>query len=336
MTKFLANFDFDDRLAGKAGGAQPRPGPPDENAVLWRLAATEGDTILVPGLREAFDAPAVGPLAAVRFRPPDMNGEGNIIPWGNDVLARRLAGDRMDDDLVAATALLNDRKFAFALDPLPGSIFTDDPQKVLTLAASGKRLILKPRHGGFGRGLRRILGVETDANLQGWVAARCREGGLIVEPLLDSIIDQWGCHWTITSSASGDPVVDYLGHTQLECDDHGQFVASTSEQVAEPPHPTIAKLHPQIATSGYVGPVSLDQCRYLDADQLNLATIRDINARWSVGRLILLMAKRIGSGRLSVTRLRRDDQTRWACPRPSTVIPPLCRDSSPRWLIHES
>lgn len=337
MTRYLANLDFDSRLAGKAGGAQPRPGPPDENAVLLRLIAQAGDEVLVPGLPEAFDAPAVGPLAELHFRPPNMNGEADFTPWGVDVLAQRLSCSRITDEQLEIVALLNDRRFAWELSPLPSdtfavpdAFFTVDPDEILQLANKGKRLMLKPRHGGFGRGLRRILGPESDDNLKGWVAARCREGGLVVEPLLDQIAEEWGTHWDIDADAHA----IWRGQTALTCDEHGQFSASCFSSKESNFQQKKACLSDEISGSGYVGPLTVDECLVWYGKQLCHVGYRDINARWSVGRLILDAARHHSWTEASIERVpQRRSRREVDEQEEGLLIPPLSADSEPRWRV---
>lgn len=331
MTTYLANLDFDDRLAGKGGGAQPRPGPPDGNAVLWRIIAQTGDTILVPGLREPVDLSECGPLAAVHLRSPRMSGEPDFVPWGYDELARRLAGNRLPQSVVAATRLLNDRQFAWSLEAMPGSFWTSDVDRILDLAAAGMRVILKPRHGGFGRGLRRVLGPESDANLVGWVRARCREGGVVIEPLIERFEVQWGSHWEMNRLSDGSVRCDFLGQTALECDEHGQFVGSVweSEGVFQG---QMKRLPDPILESGYKGPISIDGCRCLVGGELFVGQLRDVNARWSVGRLVWQAGQTLGRS-VAVRRIGPRDKTECLKGCGWTVIPPLSEGARPRWSI---
>lgn len=346
MTTYLANLDFDARVAGKAGGAQPRPGPADENAVLWRVVAEEGDEILVPGLKSAFDAKAVGPLARVHFRPPDMKGEDRFVPWGDDSLAQRLACGGISERQLQATIRLNDRLFAFELDRLPAAFFTDEPSDVLRRAAAGERLMLKPRFGGFGRGLRRVLGVEQDENLRGWVRSRCRDGGLIVEPLIERFVCEWGSHWEICELSTGSAQARSIGETELKCDVHGQFVgsafrfdgndkcaddAASAERVEEAAAKSIPR---EIVESGYRGPLSIDRCVYTWDGCERIGWYRDINARWSVGRLVLTLGQRMKTD-VSIERrsTATSDHQHVGSDRATCVIPPLTADARPRWRL---
>lgn len=343
MTTYLANLDFDDRLGGKAGGSQPRPGPPDENAVLWRVVAEKGDEILVPGLVDQFEAPAAGPFPAVVFRPPKMKGEKAFIPWGWDDLARRLSQDRITKEEVEVVKRLNDRHFAFDVARtlsndsnkhplLSRSVFATDPDEVLKRAAAGELLMLKPRHGGFGRGLRRILGPDSNPNLTGWVHARCREGGLIVEPLLTSIRTEWGLHWQLDEPLGNcEPRGDFLGSTTLRCEARGQFQQSDS-RVSTSIEDSIDPLLPGIIRdTGYQGPLSIDVCQYDWGGQKFVGTLRDINARWTVGRLAL-QAEYLHKSRIRIGRISHSEELEQ---RPSNhvFIPPLNQKNRPRWSV---
>lgn len=343
MTTYLANLDFDDRLGGKAGGSQPRPGPPDENAVLWRVVAEEGDEILVPGLADQFESPAVGSFPAVVFRPPKMNGEKAFIPWGADDLARRLSQGRITKEDVELVKRLNDRHFAFDVARtlsndtnkhplLSHTVFVTEPSEVLTRAAAGELLMLKPRHGGFGRGLRRILGPDSNPNLTGWVHARCREGGLIAEPLLTSIRAEWALHWQLDEPHNScTPQGDFLGSTTLHCEARGQFQQSDSQVSTSIEDTLDSSLPDVIRNSSYRGPLSIDVCQYEWDGQRFVGTLRDINARWTVGRLAL-QAARMHRSRIRIGRVSHSDKLEQRSSN-HVFIPPLNKTNRPRWSV---
>ena len=308
MPTFLANFDFDDRLAGRTGGSRmppPRRNPPPESH-LFRLLTSDPVRVLVASLARGVSAAAEGPLAKAAFEPANPHRETEFEPWGWCSLADRLAGRfGAAASVVAAAERVNHRRFAAELT---GGEWTRDVDAVLRRAAAGERLMMKSAQGGFGRGLRRILGPETDANLAGWVRRRCRHGGLLVEPLVPAE-SEYATHFDV-----GESGVARLGQTELTATEHGQFESSVAEPgfTADVPE-SVAAAAEAVRGSGYRCPLSIDSARLPGG---GWRAVQDVNARWTVGRVALLASRRLGC-RVEV----RNDAGRWSVRTPEGDFP---------------
>ena len=297
---YLANFDFDDRLAGRTGGSRmppPLERPPSQ-AHLFRLLEDGLVTVVVPSLVEPSRVERDGPLAAAEFV-ADV-GRERFEPWGWDLLAGRIGGgEPSDGHLIKAAERVNHRRFAARFGD---GEWTDDAAAVLRRAAAGERIMMKSAHGSSGRGLRRVLGPESDVNLVNWVRRRCRRGGLVVEPLVPPVAE-FATHFDV-----GDAVV-VLGTTRLEANEHGQFVMSVADPDAGFEVPKVVREAGDAARSaGYRGPLSIDSAVLPGG---SLRAVQDVNARWTVGRVALLASRRIG-GRVAV----RNDAGRWSVRTP--------------------
>ena len=194
------------------------------------------------------------------------------------------------------------------------------------------RVILKAEFGMSGRERFVLRGDEAlTPSVHGWINRRVEQSGAVyLEPWLDRVAE-FSTHWEIThsetvpdkisgtaqavrstapdapdSSPASSENVRFVGLTQLLNTPHGQYTGSrVGASAIELPDDELDRLLAKIRTAagqaaasvaqlGYTGPVGIDAMIYRDAEgALQTRPVQDINARWSMGRVVLSLQQRL-------------------------------------------
>lgn len=159
------------------------------------------------------------------------------------------------------------------------------------MSADSTPWVIKAEFGMSGR--ERILSrrAATESQLQ-WCRKRLDAGELLIaEPWLDRIAEV-GVQWHVTPGE--DP--NCISVTHLDCDAHGQYLNSSPiarEGLAAHWIAAIEHQRPVVrsmAEAGYIGPVGIDAMlfrhRLENREVEAIRPLQDINARWTMGRLV--------------------------------------------------
>ena len=311
MTTWIANFDFDYRLAPTPNGqGVTLPQPVRERmrplAGLFWLLADEGDTIATfDGKPPSVEGPPLPPVRFIRLAELGSavhadSDAGPIVRWG-DVRPDRIAVVRAANDKALLATLTREAPDRSGT-AVPMRVFGPDDdaeQAIATLAAWCRSegwwgLMLKARWSGFGRGCRRFFPDEQTDTLVGWVDRCRRRGGLVAEPL-HRIQRQFSSHVVIEPGGIG-----FVGRIELHTDESGQ--PTNLSTVRDSDRGGIAgdlAVAEQVRRLGYLGPLSFDGYRHQWRDRVAFRAVSDINARLTLGSLALRIARRHGGRCLS-------------------------------------
>ena len=292
-TLYVANFDFDDRLAKPAMTTLPK----SLRQINARLApALEGlcgpdDAVAVPG-----------------DRVEDAGRFGCVEPWGVEPHVLRwleLIGVR-DEALrtlpgPAAVRAVNGRRWQhaaeLALAPSDdhGRLIGDRPSYELAsdighFASIYGGYVLKSEFGGSGRGVRLVCRSEARDSFSRVMNELENGRWLLVEPY-DAADAEISAHLTITKDA-----VTFDGLCSLRSTPAGQF-----ESVESLPDPSATLLEPRAIweavaerarAEGYRGYLGIDAAV---KDGRVVRAVRDVNARWTMGRVALQTGRPVHS-----------------------------------------
>ena len=286
-TLYVANFDFDDRLAKPAMTTLPAK----LHAINARLApllkplCEPGDAVAVPG-----------------DRLPDAGRFDRVEPWGVEPHVLRWLGlIGVRDDVLralpnpAAVRTVNGRRWQWeterALNVLPTGATREDRTTLICDAA--ERLAggwaLKREHGGSGRGV--LLGLGRPSGRQtAWLAAVPAGQAVTIEPR-DLVDAEISAHFTVTADSA-----TFDGLCSLRSSLTGQF--QSVEPLADPPAPLLAPLPVWTAVAeraraeDYRGPLGIDAAV---RDGVVVRPVRDVNARWTMGRVALRTGRRVSN-----------------------------------------
>lgn len=277
-TSLIPNLGFEYELS-------ERPVP----AIVRKHAARFAHILrLVPGFEEGL------PIGEV----PDPEA---AVAWGMSARAAALAaGAAADWPDPAIVRLANDKRTSHALEQelgvaLPGAAVAMDREELRRSAgAIGGPWIAKHPFGVSGRHAVRGYGLnERDlAN----AAELLEDGvGLVVEPLLE-IEREISLHYDLASPGDW----TYVGAALLLTDRHGAFRGNAAplDDVPAPFLRTGDRVADALSARGYRGPMGIDaQLGSLSGRHVD-RPIGEINARWTFGRLTLLLARRVPTGRI--------------------------------------
>ena len=286
-TLYVANFDFDDRLAKPAMRTLPKP----LRAINARLAPLL-EPLCGPG--DAVALPGEWVEDAARFE--------RVEPWGVEPHVLRWLGlIGVRDDVLrtmpdpAAVRSVNGRRWQWgterALSVLPTGATREDRTTLICDAA--ERLAdgwaLKREHGGSGRGV--LLGAGRPGGRQtAWLAAVPAGQAVTVEPRNDTDAEI-SAHLTVTEDG-----ITFDGLCTLRSSARGQF-----ESVAPLLDPPAAWLEPlpiwtavaeRARADGYRGYLGIDAAVKGSAV---VRPVRDVNARWTMGRVALVIGKPVSN-----------------------------------------
>ena len=286
-TLYVADFDFDDRLAKPAMTTLPK----SLRAIDARLAPLleplcgPGDAVTLPGGR----VPDAG-----RFdRVEPWGVEPRVLAWLAGVGVRPDVLDRLPDP--AAVRAVNGRRWQwdaegeFGVRPA-GSVRAAGFDAICEAA---ERLpngwAVKREHGASGRGV--LLGRGRPAKRQlAWLAAVPAGESVTVEPR-DDADGEVSAHLTVTNAG-----VTFDGLCSLHCTPAGQF--ERVEPIADPaatlldPRPIWSAVAERARADGYRGFLGVDAAV---RDGVVVRPVRDVNARWTMGRLALRTGRAVGN-----------------------------------------
>ena len=288
-TLHVANFDFDDRLA--------RPSlktlPANLRAVNARLAPLlnglcgPGDVVGLVG-DDVSDAAAFD-----RVEPWGV--EPDVVAWLRAIGVRPAVLDALPDP--AAVRAVNSRRWQFAaerdLNLSAGGVTLRESadaarDAVAALAGHPRGWVVKAEHGGSGRGLRLGSGPLPPA-VDRWVEGVAGRGMcLTVEPR-DDRAWEYSAHLTVTDAG-----VTFDGVCFLHSTPTGRFRSveplrrsSDALAAAEPVWRGVAE---RARADGYRGFLGIDAAAAWGAVE---RPVRDVNARWTMGRLALATGRTV-------------------------------------------
>ena len=320
---FYGNFDFEHRLA------DPRREPTKilkrlnaELATSWLALARDGDLIWTPASIEVDFFLAAITQGLPRVVPinswDEVPGDVEFVPWGWSSDARSLA-KRIGSSVVppeeSAVQIANSRATSFRLEQ-HWNVGLDGARRIESqfdldavfepLDSAVRQWVIKSEFGMSGR--ERILGrgLPTPADLQ-WLRRRLgSQQAVFYEPWVESM-GEAGIQ--IDVPKSGSPRL--VGVTPMLVDERGQYAGS----LIESDRPSLlTKLHPwedaievallaaaHLQELGYFGPLGIDAMQYRDRDgAICLRPLQDINARWTMGRLSLGLARLLAPGETGI------------------------------------
>ena len=284
-TLYVANFDFDDRLA-------------DPSMATLSTAARTRNVRLAPVLRTLC-----GPGDAVAFAGdvvPDAGRFARVESWGVEPHALRWLRsldsrpgvlDRLPDP--AAVRAVNGRRWQFAAEgdlgvrPAGSALCETLDELIGVVDRLADGWVLKSEFGGSGRGVRFGRGPLSEA-LRNWAARRFRAGRAVVaEPRLP-LEAECSAHFTLTED-----VVRFDGACRLRSTPRGQFEAVEPTPLTPPlaaALPVWAAVADRARANGYRGSLGID------AGLMGGSIVRpvmDVNARWTMGRVTLATGRAV-------------------------------------------
>ena len=320
---FYGNFDFEHRLA------DPRREPTKihkrlnaELATSWLALARDGDLIWTPASIEvdfflaaiAHGLPRVVPVTSWDEVPSDIE----FVPWGWSSDAR-LVAKRFDPDFTPpeenTVHIANSRATSFRLEQ-QWNVGLDGARRIKsqhdldavfeTLDSPVRQWVIKSEFGMSGRERIRGRGLPTPADLQ-WLRRRIGpQHAVFYEPWVERIAE---AGIQIDVPKTGSPRL--VGVTPMLVDERGQYAGSLIESdrsvLSTELHPwedateVALRAAAQLQELGYFGPLGIDSMQYRDRDgALRLRPLQDINARWTMGRLSLGLARLLAPGEMGI------------------------------------
>lgn len=322
MKLFYPNLAFEEELASgskKATSATARV--LSELAPLMAWAGAEDSICVVPELPEGLPESCVG-QCVISVDEASHQVVRNLQPWGWTEpaidFAQTIPSIACDAPDLAAVRRVNSRTF---LDRFDERVNLHDGQRqqfsclcesidqvsdaVQQLQAGGwAKWVAKPELSHAGRNRLIMTGIEFNEQQAGWLHRNFRRGEAVcVEPWVN-VEHEGSLHFEISSDEAN--AVQEIGITGLLNDAAGRYRGSFQ------PFPlnSVARhsdLIPSLIThgrdiceairqAGYWGPVGLDFFVYKNSNgELFLRLCNDLNARWTMGRLSLEVAGRIGA-----------------------------------------
>lgn len=300
---FWANFDFEHELAE---GARRLRGELIVSSCLKQapalLALAGPDDRVVAYDHPQFETlcggdsrilPARDVVVGKRYSGPDWE----LIPWGGVESLRIVAEDRgwlWNQPDSALVRRLNDRSTSFAWEERTGTlprgarcISSLEEMSAGVDALPGPEWILKARFGMSGR--ERIAGRgEPTEPQRNWIAKRLRhQGAVFLEPRLENL-GEVGLQWDVP--ISGQPRL--LGVLPLVSSPQGAYVEHRAPLAGvelarwEGAIGVTSEIAGEFQQFGYYGPLGIDAMWHRAGDSERLRPVQDVNARWTMGRLV--------------------------------------------------
>ena len=306
---FIANFDFEDRLAERSD-ARSRLGA-QLLAPVWQAVASADDIILPPD---------PDPEAA-RSRVPrlDRGMDIEVIPWGWDsravAFAQAVAARPRAIPDPLAVAHVNSREFACQCEtelfPAQNSVWpiTSSREFVSTTSSLENDVawILKPNFSFAGRNCLRGRGMATSQHVA-WLQKRLKTTGdrpafFVLERQLEAVAE-FGLQLDIPATGP----IRTVGLVRNVVSSTGAWLGC---QFAPPGFAewnlyqehisrTISCVAQRMQSRGYFGPAGFDIMVYSEKSgtaETRVRPLQDINARWTMGRLALEWQQKLAAGR---------------------------------------
>jgi hypothetical protein len=310
---FLSNFHFEHELAdSRFVPTRKLMEINARNALSWVKMAREGDVIVLPEVAAVNEIAAnvreaVKGVDVVSGDRLPLGPDWIATPWGWTTSVIELSKKNrwtMNAPSVDAVKRVNSRRYAFELEsttmlqPEPSLLAEsmDDVTSFLNQSAASEWLI-KGEFGMSGRERIRVEGSLLNASQLGWLKREFSAGrAVVIEPMLDCL-DEVSVHYDVEP----DGVAHRVGIVALTSDARGQFakavVGTVEDQQARFAEWETVLSHTDHAArdasrTGYVGPLGIDVMRYRKRDgTMAFRPLQDINARWTMGRLALEVAR---------------------------------------------
>ena len=274
LTLYVANFDFDDRLAG---GGRARAFAPNARflPVLERLCEP-GDA-----------ATTIGPFYGIdRFDRVELWGVDEHVEWWLRTFDPPPGGlDRLPDPAVVRA--VNGRRWQFAAEgelgvrPAGMTLCASPAELAAAVVGLPGDWVLKSEHGGSGRGVRFGRGPLPGA-LRNWAAKRFRAGLCVTCEPRARFDAEFSAHFTLTPDAAA-----FAGVCRLRSTRGGQFERVEPTRLTPPlagALPVWEAVAERARAAGYRGPLGIDAG---SAGGRVVRPVMDINARWTMGRVAL-------------------------------------------------
>ena len=187
-------------------------------------------------------------------------------------------------------------------------------QQIATIRARGhKRVVAKMLFGVAGSNMQRLWEPELTDSQHKWLRRTiAAEGGVVIEPWLERVFDfSFQFHMTPTG-------LRRIGMVEMINDQRGQYQASVSRPKLSAGQDEVltrllngptggrlkalqerlrVMLEPRLQAVDFRGAIGVDAFAYQDGDRLRLKPITEINARYTMGRVMLELMRRVASGR---------------------------------------
>ena len=299
-TLYVANFDFDDRLAKPSMTTLPKT----LRAINARLAPLleplcgPGDAVVLPGEWV-----------------PDADRFGRVEPWGVEPHVLGWLGLIGVRDSVlrnlpdpAAVRAVNSRRWQYfsershrsvphdlvMIEPETGPLWFDPPMElgaVLRRMCSTGGCVAKSEFGGSGRGVRIALDEDSLAAVSMWGKRLLERGRRAFFEPYDDADAEISAHLTVTEDG-----ITFDGLCTLRSSARGQFEsveplldAPAAWLESLPIWTTVAK---RARADGYRGYLGIDAAV---KGSVVIRPVRDVNARWTMGRVALATGKRVSN-----------------------------------------
>lgn len=316
---FVGNFSFEQAQDAGFSPSRSIARFETELACIWLAMTRSEDEILCasPFPEDYLSGMQSLGCSLPKIISPDSLSDSQateIVPWGWTPAIRKLA-QRLNvaiqvppQDVVWQ---VNSRIFSHEISTelqcaLPGeAIVTTLPELMPVIQKNYQQSggwILKPNLSQAGRGqLRGNSPFLSEAQFGTVLHMLSRSKAVVVEPLLRRHFEV-GCQWKITPpDESGHSQINLLGMTRLLTDEQGRYQGNSliGVEISEPARENILNTQraaiERIAATGYFGPVGIDAMLYWNEGHLEVRPIQDINARWTMGRMTLEWARRLGA-----------------------------------------
>lgn len=302
---FIAGFDFEHHLAGKPSTAHTER-LSAELAACWLAVASDGDFILTPQLPDApfpQSLPARWPRVTFVADLYSLPADCDLVPWGWSEQWCRAADQRGQPHPPAEVVRhVNSRACSHPLEQefqtaLPGAAVIRseaDLQTTLASCGPGQKWVIKAEWSMSAR--ERILGQGSQITpaATGWVKKRLAATPVYFEPWVERVTEA-GFQYEIYPDGRAELLTAVPLLTDFQGNYRGSLLQPAPEQ--EDVRPLMQTIGERIAATGYVGPLGLDAMWYRTVEgDLRFRAIQDINARWTMGRLAVLLRDRLSPG----------------------------------------
>lgn len=322
MNLFYPNLAFEDELTSSSHKATSASAKAlSELAPLMAWVGDEKSICVVPELPDGM--PVCCASRCVVSVDQDAHGAARTLrPWGWTEAAIRYANSNSTITFQApdlnAVRKVNSRSFLNGFDDVVSlqtgkrnrfsnlcRSFDEVRGVVARLEADGQsKWIAKPELSHAGRNRLIMSGDSFNDQQTGWLRRHFgRDEAVSVEPWVD-VLYEGSVHFEIGSDS--DRKITGIGITGLLNDSAGRYRGSF-HPIELPRYEGCGDLKQSLMTHGgdicdrmrqvgYWGPVGLDFFVYRDSEeQLFVRLSNDLNARWTMGRLSLEIAERVGA-----------------------------------------
>ncbi len=294
---FVANFDFEDELAGRRVSRTARQTTRGLSA-CWTPMVGPGDR-MVSGPLLGSDSPCEAVSVA-----GEMSGAIELVPWGWSGGMARLAKEICAVGTVPDVSVVevinrrrwsHERELEMGLAPEGGRVVTtlEDCRGVLSQEPPiGKSWVVKAELGASGRHQLRMMAGDVEAGSGRWLADCLeRDGLLLIEPWLDAVSE---CSLQFEVRVGETP--KFLGVTELLTSESGGYLGSRfgstlATRLEGDVGELVTAVGPVVDRAsklGYFGPLGIDAMRYRTVSGETVwRPLQDINARFTMGRCAL-------------------------------------------------